>query len=144
MTKVCIGSPTGEHVSIEVLSYQYPDLTDVDDGNWLFSQISVRAGMWQGSVQATLRTEDFPEFYRQIKELYQNPVSTAKYETLEGWLNLTLSGDRFGHINIEGSALDAPGIGNELRFHFQIDQSYLPAILASLEALEAEYPIRGS
>jgi hypothetical protein len=143
MSQICIGSLSGEHVSIEVIGYEFPESTDVDDGNWLISVISVRAGIWQGRIRALLRTEDFPEFSRQIKELYQNPIASAKFGTMEEWLELTFTSDRYGHINVEGSALDDPGIGNELRFHFQIDQSFLPAILESLEALGVAYPIRG-
>jgi hypothetical protein len=39
--------------------------------------------------------------------------------------------------------MDEPGMGNELRFRLQLDQTYLPAIIDSLLEVEAAFPILG-
>ena len=142
MADICIGSRSGEHVAIEVRSYEHPEANDRDDGNWLVSRVSVRAGAWSGIGTASLRAEDFVDFLRQIRILLQNPTAQAIFTTMEGQLEFRLSGDRLGHVTVEGEALDQPGVGNRLCFRFEVDQSYLPALISALEEIITDYPVR--
>lgn len=143
MSLVLIGASGGEHVAIDVLYRADPDATDADDGNWLESEIAIRAGAWSGRFRAALRAEDFPAFRKQLAALYRDLAGVAGFSTMEEWLTLKLVGDRHGHISIEGEAIDVCGIGNRLLFHFAIDQSYLPAAIEQLEGIEQAFPCRG-
>ena len=53
MSQILIGDAKGQHVSINVMYREREDAYDADDGNWLVTQMSVRAGAWFGSYSAT-------------------------------------------------------------------------------------------
>lgn len=126
--KVRIGR-YGEHVTIHVLS------EEVDDFGWLACEISLSAGAFSGLFDATLLVSDFASFCQEVRQLYDDLKSPAVFNTLEGQLALTLSGDGIGHISVDGEVLDQTGYGNRLQFHFEIDQTYLPPIIRALDAV---------
>ena len=59
----------------------------------------------------------------------------------QGSLELRFHGDGLGHISVKGEACADAAYGPWLKFELPaIDQTYLPAIIASLLELEAEFP----
>lgn len=143
MYEILIGDVKGQHVSIVVVCREREDAYDADDGNWLVTKVAVRAGAWSGKYSATMRSGDFEAFRKQLRLLYDQQGDVAVFESLEEWLSLKLTRDRQGRISVEGSAIDQLGIGNLLTFRFEVDQSYLPKIIAQLEAAEQAFPFRG-
>jgi hypothetical protein len=122
----------------------YPTSTDGDDGNWLSARISVSAGAWAGSFDAHLRAEEFQAFRQQCERLYQALRGTAVFHPMEPWLQLTLTGDAKGHIELAGEATDHVGWGNRLIFNFlELDQSFLPPLVAQLREVEENFPVVG-
>jgi hypothetical protein len=130
-----VGADQGEHVAVRVL-----DSDALDEYGWLTCEISVRAGAFSVVFGANLRTPDFPQFRQQLQQLYEDLQSPATFDTLEGQLSLTLSGDGNGHIDVKGEAEDKAGVGNLLKFHFEIGQTFLPAIIRDLDAISREHP----
>jgi hypothetical protein len=63
---------------------------------------------------------------------------------MEGQLTVALTGNGRGHIEVTGAALDHAGIGNTLAFHFDVDQTYLPGVLGSLDAVIGHFPVVGT
>ncbi|MHB1498853.1 MAG: WapI family immunity protein [Acidimicrobiales bacterium] len=92
---------------------------------------------------AGLRVDELARFRKQLQDLYRTLEGEARLESIEDWLNIVATGDGLGHVNVVGSAMDEPGMGNELRFRLQLDQTYLPAIIDSLLEVEAAFPILG-
>lgn len=45
--------------------------------------------------------------------------------------------------SVFGEAVDDLGVGNRLRFAFEIDQAYLPPICRALDQLLAAFPVVG-
>lgn len=63
--------------------------------------------------------------------------------SMEDWVDLTISGDGSGRLDVSGLVMDRPG-GNELRFRIDdFDQSFLPPLLADLNGALAAYPVVG-
>jgi len=135
-----IGQDELEHVVIDVQAGPDPE----DEHGWVSCELTVKAGAWSGSYAAELRTPEFPLFREQLEQLRREPTAIAVFETLEGQLKLRLIGDRRGHIRVRGRAMDKAGIGNQLEFGLEIDQSYLPELIAKLKLIEKRFPARGS
>jgi hypothetical protein len=67
----------------------------------------------------------------------------ALLDTIEGWLDLRLTGDGRGHVDLHGQLVDAPSDGNSLEFRLSLDQTYLPPLMAELRAALGQFPIVG-
>jgi hypothetical protein len=137
------GEDPSEYLRIEVQRWQYPNNQDFWDGNWLVTQIDARLGSFSGRVPAMIRATDLHSFYEQLSALYAALEGDARLETIEGWITLELHGDGLGHIAIRGSLVDNPGIGNQLSFSFNSDQTFMVDLLASLSEVVAAFPVRG-
>jgi hypothetical protein len=85
-------------------------------------------------------TCDFPRFRRQLESLYKTLSGSANFDTIEHQLQIECAGNKRGGIAINGTVKDRIGDGNELRFRFDIDQTYLPILIAELEDIESEFP----
>jgi hypothetical protein len=142
--EIVIGSTERERLVLRVLGRSHPGATDYWDGNWVRVHARVTVGMFAGEVSCDLRTEELMDFRAQLARLYESVEGDAAFATMEGWLTLDLHGDHSGHVRVDGELFDRAGrMGNALRFSVQIDQSYLPPILAALVEVEAHWPIQG-
>jgi hypothetical protein len=143
VAELLIGSPESEHVAVSVLGRAYPNATDFWDGNWLPCRIRIRAGAWDGTFGASLRADEFVTFRDGMERLYETLDGSATFETMEGWLELRMVGDGIGHVAISGVAKDRVSIGGStLSFVIpDIDQTYLPAVIDQLRAIESAFPV---
>jgi hypothetical protein len=139
-----IGSIEQEYLSIAVLGRRYPHADNAWDANWLEVSLTVQiarySGEFQGRVKALLSPSELLSFHNQLTELYQALHGTATLSSLEGWLEVKCVGDGRGHIDIACRLTNEPGIGDTMSFRLDIDQTYLPAILSSLDEVLAAYP----
>jgi len=69
MTEFILGSSAGDHLKVEVVQRQHPSETDYWDGNWIRAVVSVSAGPWRGSYEASLRADEIAEFRNQLQTL---------------------------------------------------------------------------
>jgi hypothetical protein len=130
--QVCIGSDTGNHITIRVVGA----LNCSEEYGFFSAEIDIQAGFWRGAYPATFQLGDFQRLRKQLQVMYDWQDNTAEFTTMEGWLALKLTLDHLGHVRLEGIATDYPGTGNTLTFHIDIDQSYLPRIIADLASME--------
>jgi hypothetical protein len=131
-----LGTDAGDHLTVEIRGR--PDERD----DWLEATVSIRAGGFGGSFDATLMTCDFPPFRSQLERVYETLDSTAAFHTIERQLRIECAGNGRGQIGIQGVAEDQVTDGNVLRFGLSIDQTFLPAIISDLRDIEAEFPSR--
>jgi len=134
MASFKLGTEAGDHLIVEVDGR--PDERD----DWVSAKISVHMGAFSASIQATLVTCDFPRFRRQLESLYKTLSGSANFDTIERQLQITCIGNERGGIAINGTVQDRVVDGNELRFQFDIDQTYLPGLIAELKDIESEFP----
>ena len=141
--RVIIGPQDGEHLAVEPMRRNHPDCNDYWDGNWLACAIDVNVGGFRGHVDADLRAEEFASFRDGLQRLYNQLNGEATFETREHWLTIHVVGDGRGHFEATCQLRDEPGIGNCLAFSLAFDQTYLPAVLRSLEAILHRFPVVG-
>ena len=142
--KFTFGESENERVAVDVLSYERPICGDYHDDNWLVIHIAVSAGGFSGTARATILTDELVRFAEQLHLLYDRLTGSAAFSTLEGQLSLTLVGDGRGHIRLTGDVSDQPGVGNQLSFTLDFDQSQLQQSIRELDAVITAFPIRSA
>jgi hypothetical protein len=75
-------------------------------------------------VSGDLRADELRRFYKEFAQLQESLQGTAAFETMEGWLAIRIAGDGKGHMDLECTVRDQPGIGNTLRFSIASDQTF--------------------
>lgn len=138
---VRLGGQEAEYVEIRVRSRSAGD--DFHDGNWLRCEVEVAAGGFEARFPADLRTDAFQRLHGEVAALYESLTGEARFESAEGQLQLTLTGDGRGHIRLDGTARDHPGSDNALDFRLDFDQTQLFGAAAQLDELLHRFPVRG-
>jgi len=142
---VTVGDPSGDHISIRVLGRLHPGADDFWDGNWLATPIEAVVGKFQGKVGASLRADELRSFRDALRILYATLTGEAVLKSMEEWLTLRIAAASRGRLEVTGTLLDRPGDGNQLIFKIDdLDQSYLPRIIDSLDEVETFFPVLGS
>lgn len=137
-----LGQSEHERLSLDVLAYERATTGQYEDDNWLRVKITVHAGGFRGKVDASIMTGELVRFAAQLQPLYETLTSTAEFNTLEEQLQLRLSGDGKGHIDLKGEVVDRAGIGNRLCFDLEFEQSQLAASIRQLDAVITAFPVR--
>ncbi|WP_020659485.1 WapI family immunity protein [Amycolatopsis benzoatilytica] len=147
---VTIGREHGNRLVISVLGRMHGQATDFWDGNWLLSPIEVFAGGFSGRVPAGLRTDELQSFREELENAHEDFGGVARLTSMEEWLELTVTVEKSGRVEIEGAVADGEGLGNDgtgNRLSFRIDgldQSEVPAIIDGLSAIEDAFPVLGA
>jgi hypothetical protein len=139
--ELVIGAPADGRLTIRVLGRERPDAYDFDDGNWLPSAVSVRSGGFKAKVRASLRADEFERFYAELSPLYETLSGQARFESLEPWLRLQVTGDGRGHFSAACQLTDTAGTSMECALTF--DRTEVWRMLRELEAILTAYPVRG-
>ena len=145
-SEVLIGSSTAagaQYVLIRPMRRSLPGLFDAGEGHWIECDLEMTVGAFRAAFPAHLRSEDFQSFLQEAQDLRRTLEGAASFDTLEGQLALTLTGDEGGRLHVNGEAIDDAGTGNRLQFKFDVDHSCLQNICASLEHLLAAFPVAG-
>jgi hypothetical protein len=142
LLEIVIGSGSAE-IRMRPMVRSHPGATDYWDGNWIDTELSVRAGAFRGTWMACLRAEELLGFRRDLERLHRDLKGVGGFRSMEEWLNLRLEGDGRGHFGASAVALDRAGHGNRLEFEFMMDQTEIPPIVTSLRAVEERFPVIG-
>lgn len=134
MAEVVILGDGGEVVSISLAERQQPDPRSE---GWLDAEVAIKVGAWSGRYAAKFHEDDFLRFSEEVDELHVRLEGEATLSSLDGYLDLTLTGDGLGHISVVGEAWDRPRWASYLVLSFETDQTALPPIRASLASLAA-------
>jgi hypothetical protein len=128
-----IGCSEHEHVKIIINQYEDSPTGGATDYNWLLCTVDVSFGKFTGTFSANFQSYDFIKFTQELKKLYACLKGTATFNTLEGQLEIKLTGNGNGTIELTGMCMDSVGVGNQLSFSTELDQTYLPSSIAELE-----------
>jgi hypothetical protein len=99
------------------------------------AEVAVRMHVWSARYAAQFLEDDFHEFADGLRMLSESPSKPAILFSSDGYPDLTLTRDELGHVDVKGEAWDTPRWGAHLEFAFQIDQTYLPPVIASIESM---------
>lgn len=129
-----IGDKEAEYVRLS-------NIGDHGDG-WFSADVEVVVGAFRGRYRADFNSWAFANFRAELEKLYQTVSGSAVFTSYEGQLELTLTCNVTGQIEVRGEAMDYAGTGNSLSFRLGIDQTYVPAILEDLRLALKRYPPR--
>lgn len=104
---------------------------------WLRAQVTIQVRGFNGFVVASFEPEDFAAFERKLQALNTTLAGVAEFSSRENQVTFYLRVNKLGHIEVSGEAWSLPCYENKLEFEFNIDQTFLPAILAQLGAINA-------
>lgn len=126
---------------IELINYD----SSIDwDRNWVKTNVTVKGGKFSGQYSGDFMTLDFEKFKQELSRLYDNLKGTANFNDLEGYLELKITGDGFGHFEVDVKACDQPRINaSELTFTMGFDQTELKELVNQLDRITKLFPITG-
>lgn len=142
--EVIIGSGDSARIALRPLFRTHPDANDFWDGNWIDCKITVRAGAFQGSYVACLRTNELAALLRDVEHAYHDLAGTISFRSMEEWVYIEMKGDGLGHFTGTCLCRDRAGGGNELRAEIEFDQTDLVTLRQQLAALLLTYPVIGT
>lgn len=129
-----IAGDGGDVVTISVPERQR---RDPRSEGWVDAKIAIKVGAWSGRYAAQFHENDFLQFAEKLDALHTSLKGEAKLSSLDGYLDLTLTGDGLGHVSIVGEAWDRPRVGSHLVLSYHVDQTALPQLQGALAALAA-------
>jgi hypothetical protein len=135
----------GVRLVLQVAGYERPTLESGADANWLMGEAEITAevgGSFRARRGVALRTEELAAFRDALRRLVEELDSEATLTHMEDEVGCTIRLHR-GTGELDAFVREhVPGV--ELRVErVRTDQSYLQETARQLEALVAEYPIRG-
>jgi len=112
----------------------------VDEEDWVRVQLVASALGFVGDFEAWLQLEDLRRFERELEAMYSNLSGTAELSSAEPDLRLTLTAGSLGQIlgTYKFESEQREGGATALTGAFELDQSYLPPLAASVGNLVAE------
>jgi len=131
MYRLHIGNHS-EFVAIEIRNRRAID-------KWVNCDVEVRVKGFRASISAEFEDRDFLRFENELRTLYDKLSGTARLWPRDEQLTLTLQGNGLGRIEVNGSAWYVACYGSKLEFEFEIDQSYLPAVLHQLSEIDKAF-----
>ena len=136
-------------LSVVVDRYEFPDLHDYDDGNWVVARAAAElrgADPFDGSKSVTLRTEELADFAHELRTMVDARSGTATLDHMEEEVHVKIELIK-GKGFIEGCIggyVDQHSFA-ELRFgEIPTDQTLLRPAVPEFEAIAGAFPVRGS
>ncbi len=121
---------------------QFPNADDYWDGNWL--SVTAQYHRHQSSVVVNgpiLHLGELWGLYQGCTRMHTALKGQAALECIEPNLSLQLSAGPTGRIQVE-TKITPDQLTETHAYTDEIDLSYLPAIIAALEAIFNDYPIK--
>jgi hypothetical protein len=132
-----------EGLKLWIHGRQFPDLTDYWDGNWLI--VTVEYSSNEAIVRTNgpiLHLSDLSGWLEKLRDLNRELKGEANLEPIEPMISVKLKAELLGHILVNVSI--TPDVLHEGHwFEFEVDQSYLPMLISSLESVHEKFPVRG-
>ena len=121
----------------------FPSSEDYWDGNWL--DVVARCSGESSMVETEgciLHLSELHTFLVECKQIYNTLSGRACLDCLEPNINLKIKMENAGHCKISVS-ITSDYLYEEHSFIFDLDQTYLPPLISSLEFIINSYPLKG-
>ena len=124
-------------LSLWVEGREFPEA----DGNWLVVRAEMRAsGAFVKCSGPILTTVDVEQFRDDVADMISTLAGEATLTGLEPGINITLK--MLGRGRVEGVIEITPDhLNQDHRFIVEADQSYLPALISSCDAILSRFPV---
>ena len=131
-------------LSIWVDGKQFPAVADYHDGNWLNVRARMEApGATVRCAGSILMATDVDQFRRELESLSATLSGEATLSSFEPELKVTVKGQQLGRMEAEVE-ITPDHLSQFHRFTLELDQSYLPALIAGCEAILERFPVVGA
>lgn len=131
-----------DELTIWVRGRQFPHASEFFDANWLVLRATMDRGQTSVTAEgAILMTTDFERFRTELVAMNNTLTGEATLSGYEPNLKVVLRADRLGHI---GGQVEITPDHMAERHRFDIggwDQTYLPTLIASCDAIMERYPV---
>ncbi len=121
---------------------QFPESDDYWDGNWL--RVTAHCGA-QGAdvwtVGPIIHLGDLVRWLRALEELNRTLTGRADLINLEPELSVKISVDVIGQLLIE-IEITPDHMNQKHWFRSEVDQTYLPPLIASCQRILKDFPVR--
>lgn len=122
---------------------QFPDSTDYWDGNWL--RVTAYCIYPHSAVRIQndpcVRVSELAGLLAGCERLYLTLCGKAELQCMEPYLAIELAASPNGRIGLKLS-VTPEHLTETHEYEDEIDQSYLPPIINSCQAILAKYPVR--
>jgi len=127
---------------IWIHSYQYVNVTEYWDANWLNVTAECEANSARVLVSGSIiHTSEIERWLQQLELLYSNLEGCAKLECMEPELNINIQALKSGSMEMVVN-ITPDILSQEHKFTFEIDQSYLPELILNCKKSLEEFPVR--
>ncbi len=111
---------------------RFYDIGKPDQEDWFDAAVEVQCDGWRGKFRASFLRGDLRGFAGELERLRSVLGGRAQLRPIENQIILDVTGDGKGHFPFKGEAVNNFDRQTSLNFSFEIDQTYLPRIVASL------------
>lgn len=130
-------------LSIWVRHRANPEASDYWDGNWLIVRATMQVGQSSVTTEgAILMTSDFEQFRNQMAVMHETLTGESSLSGLEPNLKVTIRVNQLGQIVGEVD-ITPDHLTEHHRFDVGLDQSYLPTLMTSCDAISRRFPTVG-
>ena len=121
---------------------QFPDASDYWDGNWL--RVTAYATSPDSRVRthgSVLHLSEVVQLMRGCEQLYETLEGRAGLDCMEPNLGVELTARGGGHIGVRVS-ITPDHLGESHEFLGEIDQTYIPGVIAACRRILERLPVR--
>ncbi len=132
-----------EGFEIWIFGRQFPESDDYWDGNWL--DVAARCTGESAVVKARgsiLHLSELDKWLHECKQVHASLSGMAHLSCMEPNIDVKITMDKRGRCELV-VCLTPDHLSQEHSFIFELDQSYLPSLIQSLEAILHSYPLKG-
>ena len=139
MTDLQLRSEDGAFLLHRIGTRKRPDAPEPWDRQWISAEAELRLGGFRASVQGDVLFDELQAFALPLSNLQRTLYGAATLKTMEPWLELQLTGDGLGHMDVECTL--SQDFRATLTGRFRTDQTFtatfergLAGIVAGLKA----------
>jgi hypothetical protein len=131
-------------LAVWIKGYQYPDVDDYGDGNWLYALARVVApGASVEAFGAFIEVGDFIRFLRELETVDRDLRGDAGLSGHEPNLRVEISGRSHGQFDMR-IEITPDHMTQSHEFRFDIDQTFFKPAIAQCRRLIERFPLRGT
>jgi hypothetical protein len=131
-------------LTIWVSGYQFAEVNDYWDGNWLFARAQVTApGARVETLGPFIRVDDFARFLNELERVDRDLRGNAELKSLEPHLHVELLGRSVGHY-VMRVEITPDHMSQKHEFRFEIDQTFFKLTISQCRRLLERFPLRGT
>ena len=131
-------------LSIWTLSREFADAVDYYDANWINIHVHIEAPGSRIDIQGPwIRNVEILSFRDELAVLNLRLEGVAHLRCLEPYIDAKITSRSLGHLDVVVDATPDP-MTQTHRFTFDLDQSYLPPLIAQCDQILRDFPVKGN